>query len=759
MIGVNHAFRGQGETCECGEARARHRKPLTDDQKTRASALRQLRPRPPRMARSPKTEPAIIGIDGEGHDLPDGRHIYTLLCAVNERGELVGEVENARGLTTVECLEMLLALPADSKKFIFMGSYDWTKIIEDLHPVDIWYLMHPEARKVRVCKECKEPCLIDAVVCECGGKTRTVNRKRRIRKSADGASLAYDLDWFNGSFTVSRARYLKRRRETKVWDCFKFFQCSFVKAIEAWEIGTDEQRARILAMKSKRGSFADEHPDDIRAYCREECHLLACMMRKLINACGTAGIKLNRFDGAGSIASALLKAHGMRSYLGPPIEELPGELQTAIMSAYFGGRFENSVVGSVNRKVYNCDIHSAYPYALSLLPCLACGSWQRVKKDVLKKCRQGTLAVVHFRVREASESERAKIAWMPLPFRTTKGSICFPTGFSGWAWLPEFQAALSGWPEFVEPLEAWIYTTHCEHEPWAWMPDAYRKRCEWGKDGPGIVMKLGTNACAGKTMQNLGDPPPYKSWVWGGMTTATTRAQALDAIRLAKNRWSVLAVATDGIFTTEKITLPKPRNTGTFDLAKPLGAWGVQTHDNGVFFVKPGMYYDDGASLMRARGIGRLELGKNARALARKFANWDRRSPLTLRVISRRFYGARSSVLMYSHCDSCKTHWAGAGLCPSCRRVAARDVTWMQLADGGGPAYGRWAERRIDIEFDTFPKREHVRLGGTYGRLRVRDCSGGASTPYSPGETTPEGLQARAATDEGLEEPDWHDQD
>jgi hypothetical protein len=83
----------------------------------------------------------------------------------------------------------------------------------------------------------------------------------------------------------------------------------------------------------------------------------------------------------------------------------------------------------------------------------------------------------------------------------------------------------------------------------------------------------------------------------------------------------------------------------------------------------------------------------------------------------------------------------------------------MNLPDKETPAYGRWAKRKIVIEFQSYPKREVISDGGTYGRMRVRDLGGITSLPYEPGKTTPEGEAARLANQEALEEPDWEDWD
>src|SRR5690348_17906092 len=51
-----------------------------------------------------------------------------------------------------------------------------------------------------------------------------------------------------------------------------------------------------------------------------------------------------------------------------------------------------------------------------------------------------------------------------------------------------------------------------------------------GKDGAGIVLKLGTNSTYGKTAQSVGSAP-FRSWIWAGNITSGTRAQLLRAMR------------------------------------------------------------------------------------------------------------------------------------------------------------------------------------------------------------------------------------
>lgn len=771
MAKAQHAFKGSGALCEkCQREPHEHRAAVV---RTRAqhvadgdpckrcmlpadkhiSQARVDKKREADQSRKHREAPRyIVGVDGEGHDLPDGTHIYTYLAAVSEHGRVVAEARNPNGLSHAECMEMILSIPKDTLCFAFSFGYDVTMMLRDLSPVDIYYIMRPQFRNVHKCENCKNTwnSLAGRVCPICDHYCK--KRPHFAHRLAKG----FNHHFFNGALTVSRH---KTRRH--IWDCFKFFGTAFVEAINDWEVGTPEERELIRKMKEKRGSFQDESPEEVEYYCKLECHLLAQMMRKVIEAHDRAGIHLTRFDGAGSTASAILKKHGVKEFKGPKVDEYPRELSEAIKSAFVGGRFENSMVGCVETPVHEFDIGSAYPYAQTMLPCMKCGRWKKVKGPRLKqKVERSVVAVCKFRVRRGSEEERSKIAWMPLPFRGEDGSICYPTGFTGWAWKQEMLPALKGWPDWVELLEAWVYEVKCEHAPFAYIPAIYRQRVEWGGDTAGKVLKLGMNAGYGKTSQRIGDDPPYKDMVWAGVTTATARGQLLEAIITTKDRWNIISVATDGIYSKVKLELSTPNDTGTFDLKKPLGSWEYKEIPEGVFFVKPGLYFrlkaKNQKDVVKARGLGRKELYDQRDKLLASFREWNRRDfKYHVKFKSRRFYGAKHSVLAQAGCTGCDRYWSGIPEkpCPTCGKPGNTLSTGFLETPEGDVAYGRWLERTVEMNFNPLPKREFVMKGD---RLRIRDAGGQVSMPYT-GRTTPEGEAARLEREFMEEQPDQQD--
>ena len=735
--------------------------------------------------RSKKTDwlsQRFVGVDGEGMDVwvtsedgtktNTGKHIYTYLCAADEDGSVLSDCWNEEGLTHDEICEVLLGIPKGSLCFGYMISYDITMWIQQLPDEDKYRLLRPETRKLWRCFDCHKTWAVESDACPHCGNDKFKEGSDPIRYNG----RAYDF--FAGPFMIwgDRDPFTRKwSRHTKVWDVIRFFGSAFVQAIRDWKTGTKEQWDRIEEMKKKRGSFEKETPEDIKKYCQEECTLLAQMMRKVVEGHEEAGWELKAFYGAGSTGKAMLTANNVKDHKGPRLDTLDEHTQHAIMSAFFGGRFEDSMVGTIRQKVWSKDIASAYPYAMTFLPCLTCGSWRHVGpgKKLMGEISHAALACVRFEVKATPDKIRYNMAWAPLPFRDDSGSICYPLNFTGWAWKPEVIQALLGWPGLVTLHEAWIYDKACDHDPFAFMPDVYRRRVAIGKEGPGLVLKLGANAGYGVTAQSIGDDPPFQQWAWAGTITSMCRSQALECFRSAKDPWNILTVATDGVTGTEDFHVPQPFETGTRgcrapngEVKQPLGGWEAEEIDEGMFVAKPGMYFRLNVDLkkLRARGIGRKELFDAKDRVIAGFEGWNRRDyKFSVQVKSRRFYGAKSTIYARSRCPKCKVSWAGVPekLCPQCGSIGGDFVAKRQTQitdetrkdEGRIDVYGTWGERLIDIRFDPYPKRERKVGPGEMSRLFVRDVEGASSMAYH-GQKTPEVLHMISDVEMLAEQPD-----
>src|SRR5208282_2703220 len=76
---------------------------------------------------------------------------------------------------------------------------------------------------------------------------------------------------------------------------------------------------------------------------------------------------------------------------------IPGEMRRIVDMCSFGGRFEHSWVGPV-RKMWSYDIASAYPFAMTQIPCFKHGEWRLVKRPTVEQLREAPAAAVHWRL-------------------------------------------------------------------------------------------------------------------------------------------------------------------------------------------------------------------------------------------------------------------------------------------------------------------------------------------------------------------------
>jgi hypothetical protein len=634
----------------------------------------------------PPPRDRIIGIDGEGQG--NKPHRYRYLAAVDEEDQ-TWCVSNDAGLTVEQCFDFLLGLPPRSLCFGYAFVYDLTKICQGLPDGALYELFHEETRARIV-------------------EGRVIYRPVKWR--------GYSINYMNRRFTLSRGS-----RRITVWDIFRFFASKFTGALIDWQVADKAKLERMAEMKEKRGNGDEWNSQtlaQLKVYCDEECGYLAKLGRKLIAAHDDAGIKLKSYFGAGSTASALLDKLGIVDKRG----DIPEAMRVGIASAFFGGRFENSIVGPVSGPIYDYDISSAYPYHASLLPCLLCGQWSHY--DHLDAQAELAAGLVRWSCNEGQ-------TWGALPVRAGKedpdnvgpGTIRFPLAAAGgWSWLAEFKAA-QRFNLNVVAREAWVYRTDCDHRPFADVPTYYRERVKLGKDAKGLVLKLGMNSVYGKLAQSKGVTPRYQSWVWAGMITAGCRGQLLDAMARAPDRRDILVLATDGIKSRCKLRLDPPVDTGTGDLPKPLGGWEEKVMAKGMFVVRPGIFFPldptaDELEKVRARGLGRKLLYEQWEKVVDA---WEAHRPTVKLTGVSRFIGAKS------------------GFSVAKGRVKR------------SPDLGEWVSYPVDCSFNPRPKRCGVNRDGT---LRPWDYVAQESTPYDRAMLSPEAALMRLAEKIAEEQPD-----
>lgn len=630
----------------------------------------------PHQPKKPK-EDHIIGIDGEGQ----GRfpHNYTFLAASDEAGKSWKLYDGGKALSTKACLEFFVSLPLNALVVGFALGYDLTKLLKDLPNNLLYALTHEKERLVKTAY---------------GVKYKKVTWQ------------GFKLDYMNRKLSITHGS-----RHVELWDVFGFYQQKFTGALINWGIGSKEAIEKMAEMKEKRDIFDQLSQDQIQAYCLDECRHLAKLVRALIDAHNEAGLKLKNYYGAGSTASSLLNRIGIKKVIREPMPEM----RDAVACSFFGGRFENSIVGPVKGTVYNYDISSAYPYQTTFLPCLIHGKWEFQTNPRIRDIERARLALVHWK---SSRIKGGSVqAWGPFPVRSPEGTIAFPIASAGgWVWKDEYLAGAKYFPN-VSCSEAWLYHCDCDCWPFESVPPIYVERCRIGKEGKGIVLKLGPNSIYGKMAQSKGYNPPFQCWIYASNITSGCRAQLLESFGCATNPWDILMFATDGIWSRVKLELPKPRDTGSFQTGKPLGGWegpdGTGKHEfpSGVFCVRPGIYFpinpnEEELKEVRARGLGKKILYEQWRAIMETF---EKGGPKAIHKITTiRFIGMKSSLS-----KGLKT-----GLVKR------------------SPNYGEWIQWPIEVSFNPRPKREKIM---SENRLKPWDYLP-HSIPYAPAKQSTENV-------------------
>jgi hypothetical protein len=629
----------------------------------------------------------IIFVDGEGQ----GRspHIYNFFAGADEKGKIWTLGDDAqRPIATIDWLEFLLfTLPERSLIFAFAFLYDLTKGLTDLDDKALYLLFHE--------------------------KRRTVIR--------DGKMFYRPVKWgeFYLNYMNRRFSIRKGNRRATVWDIFAFFQKKFTAACTDWKVANEADLAEMERMKEKRSAFDAQDFAAIKAYCITECKNGASLGRKLIDAHEMAGFPLTSFYGAGSTATALLTKYNVKNYIGV----IPDAMKEAVACGFFGGRFENRVIGAIRRPVRAADIASAYPYAATTLPCLTHGHWRFYKGGKAEsRIASARLALVNWHLPWIDDPS---LPWGVLPVRKADGTIAFPLGArSGWIWKDEFLAAQTLRPD-VAVLGAWLYSTDCQCSPFSFLPAVYLERLRIGKDGPGIVLKLGPNSVYGKLVQSVGLNPQFQCWVWGSNITSITRALLLQALALAPDPSNVLMFATDSVWSDCIHTLPKPNDTGTENSygKPPLGGWEVKDYLRGVFCARPGIYFpllptEEDIAIVRARGLGRRALYDAHKTVIAAFQAGERKAVIHG---AQRFIGAKSG-LSWSASEGVKR----------------------------SPKYGEWIDWPVEVSFDPRPKRCAIEPNNS---LRCWQYFDAPSLPYQNAIRSAEDMLLALAKLIGEEQP------
>lgn len=562
-----------------------------------------------RRERSKWATARFVAWDGEGFAI-EQRHEYALLC--NSLGLALGD--GTRALGTEECLHALvdgLRRTREPRTHVaFYFDYDVNMIVRDMGRMNIERLWNGEWTRWR------------------------------------GFALQYRA---RHSLCISRTRTVDGiviRESGTLWDVGGFFQSSFVRALESYDVCGPTEIEAIRAMKAQRSTFDPSAWREIVAYCQHECALLVTLCERLRSNFTAAGLLLRRWDGAGAAASALLereRVHRHRARPAPYVED-------AACGAYYGGRVEQFRFGHLaprangNARIWQYDIRSAYPAALQHVPCLAHARWDALEPESDDEAHTHTIDP--FSLYYVEWKYDAYGLWYPFPWRAPDGSVYFPPRGRGWVWGVEMDAARAWERAHRLPLakSATILAVNrfvplCHEKPFAFIPHLYRQRAIWKaeRNGAEKALKLALNSLYGKCAQRKSyaggkapRPPRTHQIEWAGWTTAATRAALLRAGLGHESH--LIACATDSLFATHALD--------GLDTSETLGAWEHKVWASGTF-VQSGVYWLDdarGHTAAYSRGFDAASIARDA-----VIAGWER-GMHALDATETRFIGMGSCV-------------------------------------------------------------------------------------------------------------------
>ena len=533
-------------------------------------------------------ERPFIGVDGEGAGQDaQGRQNYMLLRA-GDRELFTGEP-----LSTWECLDFLCDCPP-SKAGILVGfsfGYDVTMILKDL----------PSARRAHLLSEKAQGDGLSRYTYWSGDKRQSHgfgieylknNYFRVCRTRLHTRQVTTGPDGETGWETYPRA--VKGSSRT-IYETFGFFQGSFLKTLNAFDVGTVAQRAEIEANKAERGDVAIGQRQ--RDYCALECEFLGELMERFRSVCldPAVNIKPRTWNGAGKLSSALhamnetMTAEKLAILTQGQLGEGRDDFMRQASAAYYGGRFEVTRVGAIDGPVWEYDIHSAYPAAMETLPCLEHGTWEKTEAKQLAGLDPGReifVAPLKFFHLTSRDGGRENVCGLPI--RQKGGRLFWPVRGGGIYWSCEIAAAAQVGCRVAYAGHGWRYVRRCDCRCFDWVRPLYEARKALGPDLRGHPIKLAINGLYGKLAQRVGNPK-FANLIWAGLITAQTRAALIRAA--ATDPESVIMFATDAIFSNRPLDL---------DLGGGLGQWEGKEHGR-LFIVQPGIYW--GASRPKMRGV------------------------------------------------------------------------------------------------------------------------------------------------------------
>lgn len=514
----------------------------------------------------------FVAWDGEGITFPDQTQQSYVLFG-NSKGFRIESSE----LSTEECLQLMLQTEREFPLAIHVGfafTYDVEMILKD---VPMGYM-------------------------------------RDLKKHGYTWWRGYRIEFRKGKWFQVSIKTDSEHVVCKIWDIWSFFSTSFVVALEEY-LGGSAEVDFIADNKKKRKLFEYSEMPLIIEYWQSELRQMVLLMNTLRQRLFDADMRITRWHGPGAIATYEMTKRGVKASMAT----IPDAVAEASRFAYAGGRFELFKVGYHHDTAHSYDIRSAYPSAIRDLPNLTTGTWEFIENPK---------EIADFGVYNIKFAHPKIMVTRPMPFyyRDRNSAVHFPNVVEGWYWSPEAKLALSFGNE-AEIVSGWVYSDSGER-PFSWIEDTYNLRAEWKRNGnpSQIALKLLMNSMYGKFAQRVGfkgkDSPTWHQLEWAGYITSHCRARLFHAMMQAHTKGALIAVETDGIFTSEPLDF--------LNVGPNLGEWEHETYDS-LIYLQSGFYFkkQNNEWISRSRGFdkGSITVEDSIAALG-KWRPWQEEAPL-----------------------------------------------------------------------------------------------------------------------------------
>ena len=542
----------------------------------------------------------FVSFDGEGSH---GRYLL-LACSASSR---VAQAKN--GLGTEDCLNYFRDLiiegaikPTDA--LIGFGlSYDFENILRDVSDED--YIA--------------------------------------LRKGQRVIFGQYTLSYISRKFLDVAFRHDGSLYAVRLQDIYPYFQQSFIKACASRNI---ELPAIVYEGKRNRSTFNWKNIEAIKEYNAAELVAMVKLAETLRADFVAAFQKLQitpsigkaSWYGPGSQAGSVLNASDTKQLIvrDTPFVvgamqafsdsyratiatqkkrtgEIPFDARMAIQSivthpfttAYFGGRIEAAMQGRFDGPLYDYDLTSAYPYAITRLPKISERELIRVRRF------EPSNPIGVYLVRWSYPSGGS---YYPFPYRTRSGNVYFPRTGLGWVLSPEVSAVGVSDYDIVDGYviagtEGYGSGTKAGDSDLATIVaemGRLRAEAKLNDDPAHRGLKLLMNSVYGKTLQKEGSRRYFNAFV-AAWITSVTRSMIYRLIGPTKPG-EVISVMTDCVLSTVPLQV---------ELSDTLGGWTLTQYTAGYQYA-PGVYElrrTDGSALLHYRGFLRFDPHKAAEAL------------------------------------------------------------------------------------------------------------------------------------------------